>query len=410
MLKSKLNSIFRQGRLTVILDGGKQYTFGDGQTGHEPVVVRLKGHLTPLKIAADPDRFLGQAYMDGDLIMEQGSIYDLLDLAGTNLAGLPQHYPGIIRRAGYKALAAVQQYNNQRRSRRNVAHHYDLSTDLYRLFLDQDLQYSCAYFADPTVSLDDAQTAKKRHIIAKLLLKPGQRVLDIGCGWGGMAISIAQQENVHVLGVTLSTEQLKVARQRVEDLGLQDRVTFELRDYRTLEGTFDRIVSVGMFEHVGTPQYKTYFNTVSRLLAPNGVALIHSIGRNHGIAKPNAWINKYIFPGGYIPSLSEVIPPIETSGLWLTDLEVLRLHYAETLKHWRERFLQRKGELGSLYDERFCRMWEFYLAASEMSFRHGGFMVFQAQLSNSVDAVPLTRDYMVDTADRAPLPLVQAAE
>jgi cyclopropane-fatty-acyl-phospholipid synthase len=410
MLNAKLNSIFRHGQLTVILDGDKRYTFGDDKSGAKPVTVRLRGRMTPLKLALDPDRFLGEVYMDGSLVMEQGSIYDLLDLAGSNLASQPLPYPSLLRRVAYKALAIIQQYNDQHRSRRNVAHHYDLSNDLYRLFLDPDLQYSCAYFAEPDFTLEEAQIAKKRHIAAKLLLRPGQRVLDIGCGWGGMAISLAQQADVEVLGVTLSTEQLKVAQQRVEALGLQDRVKFELRDYRTLDGTFDRIVSVGMFEHVGTPQYVTYFNTVSRLLAPEGVALIHSIGRNHGPSKPNPWINKYIFPGGYIPSLSEVLPSVETSNLWLTDLEVLRLHYAETLRHWRDRFMERKAALSSLYDERFFRMWEFYLASSEMSFRHGGLMVFQAQLSNSIDVVPLTRDYITETERSVPQALARAAE
>lgn len=394
MLTSKLNDLIKHGRLTLILPDGSRHDFGT-EDGTLPVAVRLKRRSDILKIGINPDRYLGEAFMNGDLVMERGSIYDLLVLAGRNMEALPPTAPGMIRTAGYKLLAAYQQRNNQGRARRNVAHHYDLSDTLYRLFLDEDLQYSCAYFADPGMSLEEAQEAKKRHIAAKLLLAPGQKVLDIGCGWGGMAISLAQQADVSVLGVTLSEQQLAVARQRAEALGLGSRVRFELCDYRTLGGTFDRIVSVGMFEHVGTPQYGDYFDTVARLLAPDGVALVHAIGRNRGIARPNGWIDKYIFPGGYIPAFSEVILPLENSGLWMTDLEILRLHYAETLRHWRKRFLARKHELSALYDERFCRMWEFYLAASEASFRHNGFMVFQAQLAHKVGTVPLTRDYMV---------------
>ena len=410
MLQAKLDKIFRDGRLTIIMPGGKTLNLGKPHKNDPPIVVRLKGRLTPLKLALDPDRYLGEAYMDGDLVMEQGSIYDLLELSMRNLEALPPTSPGPVKTAGFKLLASVQQRNTTSRARRNVAHHYDISNDLYSLFLDRDMQYSCAYFPEPDVTLEEAQEAKKRHIAAKLLLRPGQRVLEIGSGWGGLAISLAQHADVSVLGITLSTEQLTLARQRAAALGLQDRVTFELADYRTLEGTFDRIVSVGMFEHVGTPQYPEYFNSIARLLAKDGVALVHSIGRNRGISKPNGWINKYIFPGGYIPAFSEVILPLENSGLWMTDLEVLRLHYAETLRHWRERFMARKGELGARYDERFCLMWEFYLAASEASFRHGGFMVFQAQLSNTVDAVPLTRDYIVEDERALPPMHAKAAE
>ena len=408
MLEARLQRLVRQGRLAITLPGGRSFTVGDPSAS--PVAVRLRGALTSVKLALDPDRWLGEAYMDGTLVMEQGSIYDLLALGMSNLATLPVQPSSALRRLGLRALASVQQNNTRARSQQNVAHHYDISNDLYGLFLDRDMQYSCAYFADPAMSIDEAQDAKKRHIAAKLLLEPGQRVLDIGCGWGGLALSLAQSADVSVLGVTLSKEQLAVARQRAAALGLSNRVKFELADYRTLEGKFDRIVSVGMFEHVGTPQYQTYFNGVARLLAPEGVALIHSIGRNRGATKPNAWINKYIFPGGYIPAFSEVILPIEESGLWMTDLEILRLHYAETLLHWRERFMARQDALGPAYDGRFRRMWEFYLACCEASFRFGGLMVFQAQLSNSIDAVPMTRDY-IGEAEHAPLlRSVKAAE
>jgi cyclopropane-fatty-acyl-phospholipid synthase len=258
------------------------------------------------------------------------------------------------------------------------------------------LQYSCAYFADPSFSLEQAQEAKKRHIAAKLLLEPGLRVLDIGCGWGGLALSLAQMERVEVVGVTLSREQLNVARQRVKQAQLEERVCFALKDYREIEGRFDRIVSVGMFEHVGVPYYARFFQKIRELLSADGIALIHSIARSNGPAMTSAWTRKYIFPGGHIPALSEVAPAIERAGLVLTDLEILRLHYAETLRHWRERFLASQRQEGRFYDERFCRMWEFYLASSELAFRYGGLVVFQAQLARRLASVPLTRDYMYE--------------
>ncbi len=410
MLERFLNALVRRGQLTVTLPDGRRFTVGERDPAIPPVAVRLRGALTPLKLALDADQFLGEAYMDGDVAMEQGSVYDLVDLAMLNFELRPYRPPGPFRRAAFRASALVHQINTQARSRRNVHHHYDLSNDLYRLFLDDDLQYSCAYFAEPDLDIDEAQTAKRRHIAAKLLLAPGQRVLDIGCGWGGLALHIAQTADVEVLGVTLSVEQLAVARQRAEALGLGNRVRFELRDYRTLNQPFDRIVSVGMFEHVGTPQYATYFGAIRRLLTPDGVALVHSIGRNTGPTSTSAWIRKYIFPGGYIPALSEVLPRVEDTGLWLTDLEVLRLHYAETLRHWRARYMERKAALRPKHDARFERMWEFYLATSEASFRHGGLMVFQAQLARRIDAVPLTRDYITRAEHEVATPHARAAE
>jgi cyclopropane-fatty-acyl-phospholipid synthase len=293
-------------------------------------------------------------------------------------------------------LTRIQQSNSRRAARRHVAHHYDLSHEHYRRFLDTDLQYSCAYFADPSFSLEQAQEAKKRHIAAKLLLEPGLRMLDIGCGWGGLALSLAEMERVEVVGVTLSREQLTIARQRAKQAQLDERVCFTLNDYREIEGPFDRIVSVGMFEHVGAPNYARFFQKIRELLSPDGIALIHSIGRSNGPTITSAWTRKYIFPGGHIPALSEVAPVIERAGLVLTDLEVLRLHYAETLRHWRERFLASHRHDGRIYDERFCRMWEFYLASSELAFRYGGLVVFQAQLARQFDSVPLTRDYMYE--------------
>ncbi len=398
MLRSTLQRLFSHGRLTVvtpretIVVGKRDAQFPAASLD---VAIRLKKNSTAWRLALNPDLYLGEAYMDGDLEIQQGTLWDFMELIGSNLS---MHASGanLWSRIAGKAMSAILHRNGIGASRRNVAHHYDLSGAMYRLFLDQDLQYSCAYFRSPDDTIEQAQINKKQHIAAKLLLKPGQRILDIGCGWGGLAISLACTEDIKVLGITLSKEQLAVARDRARAAGLTDRVTFELIDYRQLEGTFDRIVSVGMFEHVGTPQYPTYFNGVKQLLNPSGVALIHSIGKMYGPGPTNSWIRKYIFPGGYIPALSEVIDPIERSGLFLTDLEVLRLHYAQTLRAWRERLLARQAQLDGIYDDRFRRMWEFYLASSEMSFRYYGFMVFQAQLTRSINTVPLTRDYMVD--------------
>ncbi|HEY5413059.1 MAG TPA: cyclopropane-fatty-acyl-phospholipid synthase family protein [Caulobacteraceae bacterium] len=290
----------------------------------------------------------------------------------------------------------IRQANSRAAARRNVAHHYDLSTDLYRRFLDADMQYSCAYFSHPGMTLEEAQAAKKAHIAAKLDLRPGLRVLDIGCGWGGMALTLARDYGVDVTGITLSQEQLLIARQRASDTGLADRVRFELIDYRDVEGVFDRIVSVGMFEHVGVPNYAPFFERVAELLADDGVALVHSIGCKDPPGVSDPFIRKYIFPGGFIPSLSQVTPAIEPTGLWVTDIEVLRLHYAETLRHWRERFAAEREAIAAVYDERFCRMWEFYLAISELGFRAGSCMVMQMQLTKRVDVLPTARNYMVE--------------
>jgi cyclopropane-fatty-acyl-phospholipid synthase len=290
----------------------------------------------------------------------------------------------------------MTQWNTQRRANRNVVHHYDLSRALYESFLDTDMQYSCAYFRSPQDTIDEAQRAKRTHLAAKLLLRRNQRVLDIGSGWGGLAIDLAKRAQVRVDGVTLSHEQLRLADERAGRAGVGADVRFHLKDYRTLEGCYDRIVSVGMFEHVGVPFYPAFFGKIRDLLAPDGVAVVHAIGSIDGPGIGNAWIRKYIFPGGYVPALSEVLPAVEESGLFLTDIEILRLHYAETLRQWRQRFLDNWKTIEALYDARFRRMWEFYLAASEMSFRVGGLMVFQLQLAKDRAAVPLTRDYITD--------------
>jgi cyclopropane-fatty-acyl-phospholipid synthase len=294
-------------------------------------------------------------------------------------------------------LRLFRQYNPLWKSRQNVAHHYDLSDTLYNLFLDTDRQYSCAYFNDPGDPLEEAQANKKRHLASKLRLERGQKVLDIGSGWGGLALYLAQEADVEVTGITLSVEQLRVAERRAQAMGLSDRVKFELIDYRELIGRrFDRIVSVGMFEHVGVVQYPAFFRKVKELLTDNGIALVHSIGRADGPGFTNPWMRKYIFPGGYSPAISEVVPVVEKTGLWITDIEVLRLHYAETLKNWRARFLAHRDRVKAIYDERFCRMWEFYLAGSEVAFRYQGHINFQMQIAQRVDSVPLTRDYMFD--------------
>ncbi|HXP31773.1 MAG TPA: cyclopropane-fatty-acyl-phospholipid synthase family protein [Stellaceae bacterium] len=400
-----LRHLVRRGTLRIIDSRGQTHVFA-GAAGRT-VTVRLKDPRLGRRLFLNPRLKLGEAYMDGTLTIEDGSLYDFLDFIGYNIMLAP---PSLLRPLynGFgSAFRAYQQYNPLGRAQKNVAHHYDLSDTLYDLFLDRDRQYSCAYFTAPDQSLETAQAQKKRHLAAKLLLKPGLRVLDIGSGWGGLALSLAKECDVEVTGLTLSTEQLQVARHRAAAAGLADRVRFDLMDYRQATGQYDRIVSVGMFEHVGIVHYPTFFRKVKDLLTEDGVALLHSIGRADGPGSTNPWIRKYIFPGGYSPALSDVVPVVERAGLWITDVEVLRLHYAETLKAWRERFLANRDKIRALYDERFCRMWEFYLAGSEIAFRYQGHINFQMQLAKSVDAVPLTRDYIAEW-ERSHRPLVVA--
>lgn len=353
--------------------------------------LQLRDERTLLRILSYPALRFGEAYMDGAWQPRGGSLLPVLEAALGIEAALESH--PLIRRAKRLRSRFVER-NTPRRSRRNASHHYDLDFELYRRFLDQDLHYSCAYFREETMTLEQAQQAKCAHIAAKLDLKPGARVLDIGCGWGSLAMHLAEKHGAHVTGITLSEEQCKVARERAKARGLADRVEFRLEDYRATRGPFDAIVSVGMFEHVGRPQYPVFFERARELLDDHGTMLLHSIGRSTPPGGSNPWINKYIFPGGYIPAASEVLPWIEKSGLILADLEVWRLHYARTLAAWHERFQNARAEIAAKLGERFCRMWEFYLQASEASFRWGGLVVFHFQLIKRLERVPLTRNYL----------------
>jgi cyclopropane-fatty-acyl-phospholipid synthase len=391
LLSIFLSRFIRQGSLGVTTAAGNVYTFGDGSGA--PVSVRLTNATAQRAVLLDPELRLGEAYMDGSLVVERGSIADLLEILfrQERIAAPTWALPP---RAIRHSFRRVQQFNPRSRSRRNVAHHYDLDGRLYQLFLDADQQYSCAYFESERQSLDDAQLAKRRHLAAKLRVAPGATVLDIGCGWGGLALYLAETAKARVTGITLSKEQHARATERALERGQAQQASFRLEDYRDVGGRFDRIVSVGMFEHVGVGFYDTYFRKCAQLLGDDGVFLLHTIGRSSSPAVTNPWIAKYIFPGGYIPALSEVLPAIERARLVVTDVEILQLHYAETLKAWRARFLAHREEAERLYDERFVRMWEFYLASSEMAFRESDMVVFQIQMAKRKGVVPQTRDYI----------------
>jgi len=382
------------GDLKIVGADGHVHEFGD-RTGPS-IVVRIADKRTERRLALSPSLAIGEAYMDGRLILDKGTIYDFLEVLLVNVSKLQR--PTWLRAIDFvqEVTRRLQHYNPAARSRQNVAYHYDIDGSLYDLFLDPDRQYSCAYFEEDGMSLDDAQIAKKRHIASKLNLSDGMRVLDIGSGWGGLALYLAKTARVDVTGITLSEEQLKIARERAQAEGLTNAVNFELCDYRDLKGEFDRIVSVGMFEHVGSAHYRRFFESVNALLADEGVALLHSIGQFDPPTATNPFIAKYIFPGGYIPSLSEVVPAVEHEGLLVTDIEILRLHYAMTLRHWRQRFRAAWHTAADKFGERFCRMWEMYLASSETGFRYQNLMVFQIQLAKGLNALPLTRDYMFD--------------
>ena len=411
-LKSYLTKSIRKGSLEIVDAEGKTFTFGDGR--RETVRVRFTSAEAEAAAIRDPDLKLGELFADGQMIVEQGSIFDFLMLLFRNSRNALPPFQMIAISSWRLATRRFRQMNTLHRAKTNIHAHYDLDGRLYSLFLDPDLQYSCAYWEDGVTSLDEAQFAKKRHLAAKLNLQPGQRVLDIGSGWGGLGLYLAQHCDVEVVGVTLSEEQFAVSNRRAEELGLADKAKFLLQDYRKVEGPFDRIVSVGMFEHVGVGYFRAFFEACRKLLAENGSMVLHSIGRTDGPGDTSMWIQRYIFPGGYIPAISEVIPAVEKAQLHITDMEILRLHYAQTLRAWRERFLARREEAVALYDERFCRIWEFYLAASEAAFETGLMMNFQIQLTRNQLALPLTRNYMfrneealraVDGESAAPLKL-----
>jgi len=399
LLRRIVERIIKTGNLKITGADGKTYHFGNGEGA--AVHIRFNTAHAERAVALHPTLALAEAFMDEELDFVEGDVLSLLQLAYANL-GTSSTDKAIARlmESMRVAVRGLQQINTAARAKRNVERHYDLSGEIYKLFLDEDMQYSCAYFERPDMTLEEAQLAKKRHIAAKMRMKPGQSVLDIGCGWGGMALYLAKSFEADVLGVTLSTEQHAVATERAHAQGLDNRVHFEIRDYRSLSERFDRIVSVGMFEHVGVNYYRTFFDKCKTLLKPDGVMLLHYIGRSGPPSATNAFIRKYIFPGGYIPALSEVMPHIERSGLVVTDIEILRIHYAETLKNWRERFLANRERAKEIYDERFCRMWEFYLSGSEAAFRWQDMVIFQLQITKKNDVLPLTRNY-IDKAEKS---------
>ncbi|MGE0252529.1 MAG: class I SAM-dependent methyltransferase [Dongiaceae bacterium] len=400
LLKNIRDSVI-QGRLTLVLPNGRQFTI-EGQAPGEHVTLYIHRWGSLAKILLYPSLAVGEAYMEGALTVKGGDIYPLMALYFSSSFAQKHKEPGFPKRL-WRRLA---QLNGLQRSKQNVKHHYDIGNDFYQLFLDQDMQYSCAYFEDEEDSLEVAQINKKNHIAAKLLLKEGQRILDIGSGWGGLGLHLARLAEIEVKGITLSLEQLAVAQARAAEQGLQHRVEFALADYREEIGQFDRIVSVGMFEHVGITQYPVFFEKVKSLLKEDGVALLHTIGRIDTPGVTNPWLTKYIFPGGYAPSLSEILAEIEKQKLFVTDIEIWRLHYAKTLRHWRQRFHANWRRAKEMFDERFCRMWDFYLAGCIAAFEHDSSVVFQIQIAKSRHAVPLTRDY-IDTAKRISLPPFQ---
>ena len=387
-----LRNLIQSGFLVVELPDGS--IAQAGTVGERPINIKIHNEKALRRLCLHPDMALGECYMNEELTIENDDLHGFLELMVRNDSRTHHLLSRRIALVVRKVMRAVAQFNPGGRARRNVAHHYDLSDELYELFLDADLQYSCAYFKSPDDSLDLAQQQKKAHIAQKLLLKPGMRVLDIGSGWGGLGLTLARDHGCNVEGITLATNQHRVSNRRAVNEGLASQVRFSLLDYREMNQKFDRIVSVGMFEHVGTPHYPRYFRKLKELLNDDGVALLHTIGRAGPPGATNPWIAKYIFPGGYIPALSETMAVIEKTGLRVTDVEVWRLHYADTLAHWYLRFMNNFDRAQEIYDERFCRMWRFYLVACEMVFRHGQQVVFQIQITKRQDAVPLTRDYV----------------
>ncbi len=395
LLQRGLGSVIVTGRLDIITPDARRLSFGDGDG--PPLTARFIDWGAVWAVLLDPDLRTGEMFTDGRLVMDEGEIYDFLCLVIRNGHGAEMSRWETTIDALRDIATALFGRNERAASKRNVERHYDLGDDLYALFLDPDWQYSCAYFERPGLSLAQAQKAKQRHIAAKLMIAPTSRVLDIGCGWGGLDCYLAGVAGAaQVLGVTLSTEQIQGANARAERLGLADKVAFRIQDYREVTETFDRIVSVGMFEHVGRAHYDEFFQTARQRLDRDGVMLLHTIGSTEKPAITNPWITKYIFPGGHLPSLSEIVTSAEKADLIITDVEVWRLHYAQTLRAWRTAFMARRDEAKALYDERFCRMWEFYLALSEAAFRHEEIVVFQVQLARRIETVPLTRDYIAE--------------
>jgi cyclopropane-fatty-acyl-phospholipid synthase len=389
-LRLLLGRQIKEGTLKFIDCKGRAYAFGNG--GEPSVTLRLHDPKLPWKILFHPSLAVGEAYMDGRLTIEEGDVLTFLNLVAMNTGcGTYERMPTRIVRA---MLRKVRQANSEIRSRRNVATHYEFTTAFYDLFLDENRQYSCGYFRSPNDSLAQAQRNKLDHIAAKLLLEPHHRVLDIGCGWGTLARHLNAVSGARVTGITLSQEQCNAANAMAREAGKEGEIDFRLEDYRKIPGAFDRIVSVGMFEHVGLPYYETYFRRINELLTDDGIAMVHTIGRSDGPGTTNEWTEKYIFPGGYSPALSEVMPAVERSGLFVSDVEVWRTHYGRTTEHWYRRFQQNREQIREMYDERFCRMFEFFLAGCVGSFDWGGLVVFQIQLGKKVDAVPLTRDYL----------------
>ena len=399
-----LTRAFRRGEITVTLPGGTTRTYGAPDPALAPGAITLHDRRTLLAIVRDPSLGPGEAFMDGRLTIERGDIMDLIALATANERfeeGVVTLDPGPIKLWVRGVAQRLSIRNAERRAKRSIAHHYDLSDRLYALFLDTDRQYSCAYFTDPANGLEQAQLDKKAHIAAKLALAPGMRVLDIGCGWGGLALYLHAVSGAEVTGITLSEEQLKVARARAAAAGVAGHVRFELVDYRALgERRFDRIVSVGMLEHVGQRNFRPYFSTIRDLLTPDGVALVHTIGRASGPGVTDSFTAKYIFPGGYIPALSELVAANDGLNWYLSDVETLRLHYAYTLKAWYVRTVAARAEIAALYDERFFRMWTFYLAGAWATFANGQMVNYQLQFCRRRDALPITRDYMIEEERR----------
>ena len=388
-----LNKLIKKDGFILIDANKNQFTIGKPNKA-KPIILKILDKKLHYKLLLHPDLYFGEAYTNGSIVIENGSLTEFLEIALENIGRSEINFYSRALNQMKGIYRTLTNFNFIKKSKKNVVHHYDISEKLYDLFLDNKRQYSCAYFKDENDTLEQAQENKINHIIKKLDLKPNQRVLDIGSGWGTLAIEIAKKSKCEVVGITLSENQLRYSKDKAKELNLENQLDFRLIDYRQLNEKFDRIVSVGMFEHVGRKFYQTYFNTVSKLLTDDGVALIHTIGSSMPPRNPHPWITKYIFPGGYTPSLSEVSLPIEKSGLIVSDIEVLRMHYAHTLRNWKERFLSKKNEVLEMFDERFLRMWEFYLAGCEMAFKWGDQVVFQFQLTKKNNTTPNTRDYI----------------